>query len=283
AEVAVDHFVQRGLRHLAFCGEVSFNWACWRRDAFLQRCRERGLCVESIDITDRTGWGRQRPRIVRWLRGLPNPCGLMAAYDSLARRLVDLCREAGRSVPDSIAVLGVDDDPLLCQLASPPLTSIIPDAQRAGYVAAELLDKMMSGHAVPPAGTLLPPLGIVTRRSTDTMAIDDEDVELAARYILQHACDGIQVTDVVAITKLTRRVLELRFKAAIGKTPHQMIIDTRLTKAELLLRETTLPLDRIADRCGIEYPEYLSVLFRKHRGTTPGQYRKAHRENPART
>ncbi|MEC8557441.1 MAG: substrate-binding domain-containing protein [Planctomycetota bacterium] len=93
-----------------------------------------------------------------WLRQLPEPCGIMGAFDSLARRILDLCVRIGRKITDSIPVLGADDDPLLCQLASPPLTSVIPDAEQAGYVAAELLEKVMAGQAIPRRGTLLPPL-----------------------------------------------------------------------------------------------------------------------------
>ncbi len=280
ADMAVEHFSERGLRALAFCGEVEFNWACWRRDAFVAAAQSRGLEVSVFDIppeTARSTWARQRPKLVRWIRDLPSPCGLMAAYDSLARRILDLCDEAGRSVPDSIAVLGVDDDPLLCRLASPPLTSVIPDAERAGYVAAELLEKMMGGQVVPATGTLLPPIGISTRRSTDPSAVDDPEIENAARYILANACSGIRVGDVVATTSMTRRALELRFKAMLGKTPHEMIVATRIQRAERLLRETSFPLDLIARRCGIEHAEYLSVMFRKQRGITPGKYRASFR------
>ena len=155
---------------------------------------------------------------------------------------------------------------------------MIPDAEGAGYEAAKQLDAMMSGTKIPATGTLLPPLGIATRRSTDTLAVGDPEVAKAARYILTYACNGIQVADVVRQTKLTRRVLETRFKAQTGKTPHELIVASRLAQAERLLRETNLTLDRIADRCGLEYPEYLSVLFRKHRNTTPGEYRRQHRQ-----
>lgn len=276
ANLAVEHFVERGLKSLAFCGEVEFNWACWRRDEFVRAAGEHGLEVAVYDIpAEATGsaWSRHRSKIMRWLKNLPTPCGLMAAYDSLARRLLDLCAEVGRPVPESIAVLGVDDDPLLCRLASPPLSSIIPDADRAGYVAAELLEKMMNGESVPATGTFLPPIGISTRQSTDTVAVDDPEIENAARYILDNACHGIRVADVVASTTMTRRALELRFKSMLGKTPHEMIVATRMQRAERLLRETSFPLDLIARRCGIEHAEYLSVLFKKQRGITPGQYR----------
>ncbi|MEM1228028.1 MAG: DNA-binding transcriptional regulator [Planctomycetota bacterium] len=281
AKLAVQHFVERGLRHLAFCGEVAFNWAKWRRDAFVSEAKRLGIEAIVFDVGDAamgTTWPRERQRLLRWLRKLPEPCGLMAAYDSLARRVTDLCGQVSRSVPDSIAVLGVDDDPLLCQLATPPLSSVIPDAVGAGYAAAQQLDTIMSGREVDSTRTLLPPLGVATRQSTDTLAVNDPELTSATRYILSHACDGIQVADVVKQTCLTRRVLETRFKRAIGKTPHELITSTRIALAERLLRETSLTLDQIAHRCGLEYAEYLSVLFRKHRNMTPGAYRQQHRD-----
>ena len=280
AQLAIQHFFEKGFRHLAFCGEGSFNWSRWRRDAFVAEAKKAGINALVFHVDDDSGgmsWPHARRRLMRWLAELPEPCGLMAAYDSLARRLIDLCIQASRRVPESIAILGVDDDPLLCQLATPPLSSIVPDSEGAGYAAAEQLDSIMSGKKIKRLDTLLPPLGIATRQSTDTFAVEDKDVSVSAHYILAHACDGIQVDDVVKQTQLTRRALETRFKKALGKTPHALIIETRLSKAERCLRETALTLEQIADRCGFEYPEYLSVLFKKHRNMTPGEYRQQHR------
>ncbi len=280
AELAVEHFAERGLTSLAFCGEIDFNWACWRRDSFVAAAQKRGFDVSTFDLvydSDGAAQSRQREKLLRWLRKLPEPCGLMASYDSLARRILDYCHEVSRTVPDSIAVLGVDDDPLLCGLSSPPLTSIIPDSERAGYVAAELLQKMMTGESVAETPILLPPIGISTRLSTDTVAVDDPDIEAAARFIIANACDGIRVSDVVASTNMTRRALEQRFKTMLGKTPHQMIVATRIERAERLLRETSLPQEIIARRCGIQNAEYLSVLFRNQKGMTPGKYRDSFR------
>ncbi|MEM9586065.1 MAG: DNA-binding transcriptional regulator [Planctomycetota bacterium] len=276
ATAAVEHFAERGLSDVCFCGEVVFNWSNWRRDAFVAAATERGMGSHTFDVDDQSAgrtWSTERRRLMAWLQQLPTPCGLLAAYDSLARRIIQLCGPANRPVPESIAVLGVDDDPLLCQLATPPISSVIPDAEGAGYVAAEELDAMMSGKQVPATGRLLKPLGIATRQSTDIIAVADREVETAARFILAHATESISVAEVVAETSLTRRVLESRFKRALGKTPHQMIVATRLACAQRLLRETKLPLEQVAHRSGIEYAEYLSKLFRKHFQMTPGQYR----------
>ncbi|MEM6978763.1 MAG: DNA-binding transcriptional regulator [Planctomycetota bacterium] len=279
ANIALDHYYSKGFAHVAFCGETAFNWAQWRRDAFVEAAHQHGIEVHVFDVGDEstgTTWPRERRRLLRWLNKLPEPCGLWVAYDSLARRVLDLCRQLSRPVPDSIAVMGVDDDPLLCQLATPSLSSVIPDAEGAGFTAARQLDRMMSGHSIEASQILLPPLGIATRRSTDTLAVDDPEIAHAARYILAHACDGIQVADVVRQTKLTRRVFETRFQTLLNKTPHALIIQTRIARAESLLRDTHLTLDRIANRCGMEYAEYLNVLFRKTHDMTPGDFGQKH-------
>lgn len=277
AEAAVAHFEARGLRNVAFCCEIRFNWGKWRRDSFLRVAEARGLNAQAFNVGNEdtgTTWPRERRRLQKWLEKLPQPCGVLASYDSLARRVLEVCDEAGLQVPEQLAVMGVDNDPLLCQFARPPLTSIIPDSERAGYVAAEILDSLMNGGTVEETRTLMPPRGVATRRSTDVLAVDDPEVAAAAQYILAHACDGIRVNDVVRRSSLTRRVLETRFKEATGQTPHELITSTRVARAEQLLRESTLTLTQIAHRVGLEHAEYLSVLFRKHRGKTPGSYRR---------
>lgn len=279
AELALNHFTSRGLQSVAFCGEVKFNWARWRRDAFLRMAMERGMTVESFDLTSEMADlnnSQIRDQLQNWLRQLPEPCGLMAAYDSLARRLLEHCADIKRSVPNSIAIVGVDNDPILCRMASPPLSSIIPDSEGAGFEAASLLETMMESNSVPDDCILLPPLGIAIRRSSDTLSVEDEDVEAAARFILNHAIEGINVGDVIKKTHLTRRALELRFKKHLETTPHEFIVSVRMSHAELLLRETSLTLQQIAARCGIESAEYLSTAFKKHSGIPPGQYRQLH-------
>ena len=281
AAIALDHFANKGIQNVAFCGEPKFNWSKWRRNAFVAEAERRGMTVSVFDVEDEstgTTWPKERRRLAKWLAKLPECCGLMAAYDSLAHRVVQICAEVGRNIPHSIAVVGVDDDPLLCQLATPSLSSIIPDAERAGYTAAQQLDALISGEEIGTIGTLLPPIGIATRKSSDTLAVEDESVAIAGRYILANACNGIQVSDVVSQTDLTRRALERRFKSAMGQTPHEFIVATRLARAQRLLRETTLTLDKVAQRCGIEYAEYLNAMFRKHLNMTPGEYRRQNRK-----
>lgn len=282
AALAIEHLLNRGFKHLAFCGQRAFNWSRWRCEAFESLAAERGLAVATFDLAGSTGdigESSENDRLRDWLAGLPEQTGLFAAYDILARRVLDLCRQLGRDIPESIAVLGVDDDPIMCQLSQPPLTSIIPDAEEAGYRAAVLLDRQMAGEPLDPDehSILLPPLGIAPRRSTDTLATEDAEVAEAARLIRARACEGIRVSDIVEDSPLSRRVLETRFKKSLGMTPHELIAATRLARAEELLRDTDLSLGQIARRIGLESGEYLNVLFRRHRDETPGEYRRKSR------
>jgi len=220
-------------------------------------------------------------RLAAWIRELPKPVGIMACFDIVGRQVLEGCRLIDVAVPDEAAVVGVDNDELLCELADPPLSSVSPDTQRTGYVAAELLDKLMSGKKVPPKGHFIEPLGVIVRESSDVLAIEDADVSQAVRFIRAHACEGINVQDVLGggstQLALSRRVLESRFKRLIGRTPHEEIDRVRLNRVKELLRETDLPLAEIARRAGYEHVEYLSVVFKKKAGVPPSEYRGVHR------
>jgi LacI family transcriptional regulator len=201
----------------------------------------------------------------------------MACDDLMGRQILEACRHAQLAVPDDVAVVGVDDDELICELSDPPLTSVAPDAHRTGYEAAALLDRMMNGEVVKAEATLLPPLGVVPRASSDALAIDDADVSTAVRFIREHACDGIDVTDVVERVPLSRRVLESRFKRLVGRSPHEEIDRVQMNRAQELLRETDLSLVQVAEKVGFPHAEYLSVVFKKRTGLTPSGYRRQHR------
>jgi LacI family transcriptional regulator len=176
-------------------------------------------------------------------------------------------------VPDDVAVIGVDNDALLCELASPPLSSVIPNTHRTGYEAAALLDRMMRGKRVAPTAHLIAPLGVAARQSTDVLAVDDRAVARAVQFIREHACEGINVSDVLRAVPLSRRVLEQRFQRLLGHTPREEILHVRLNRVKQLLSETDLPLYLIAERTGFEHVEYLSVVFKRETGKTPSAFR----------
>ncbi|QDT11106.1 xylose operon transcription regulator XylR [Planctomycetes bacterium K23_9] len=283
AQLAIDHFVSRGFKHLAFCGDPDFNWSHWRQNAFVRQIQSQpNLHSDIFEATSRRhpqySWNREKKRLLKWIHSLPKPVGVFACYDIRAQQVLDVCREANIKVPDEVAVLGVDNDRLLCNLCFPPLSSVIPDAIRTGREAARLLDLQMNGGNVKQERHLIDPKGVATRQSTDVLAIEDTDVATAIRFIREHACDGINVTDVLKQVPLTRRALELRFQTHLGRTPHQEIIRQRVERVRTLLVDTDLPLKTIARMTQFEHEEYMSVVFRRAMGSPPGKYRRERKQ-----
>ncbi len=278
AQLAARHLVDRGFKTLAYCGEPQFNWSKWREESFIAFAQEAGcqhFVFEGKSQHDKDySWNRERTRLKAWVESLPKPLGVMACYDFKGQQLLDVCRELGVAVPEQVAVIGVDNDARLCRLCTPPLSSVIPDTHRTGYEAAQLLDSLMRGKPVPTEATLIPPIGIAERQSTDAYALDDPDIVTAMRFIREHACDGITVADVLRVVPLSRRKLEQRFLKLVRRTPYAEISRIRMERAGRLLRETSLPLAEIARRAGFTDPLYLSRAFKKHVGVSPRAYRK---------
>jgi LacI family transcriptional regulator len=278
AHLAARHLIERGFKTLAYCGEPQFNWSKWREESFICFAEEAGcrhFVFEGKSRHDKDySWNRERTRLKAWVRSLPKPLAIMACYDFKGQQLLDVCRELGVAVPEQVAVIGVDNDARLCRLCTPPLSSVIPDTHRTGYEAAQLLDNLMRGKPVPTEATLIPPIGVAERQSTDAYALDDPDIVTAMRYIREHACDGITVADVLREVPLSRRRLEQRFLKLVRRTPHAEISRIRMERAGRLLRETSLPLAEIARRAGFTDPLYLSRAFKKYVGTSPRAYRK---------
>jgi LacI family transcriptional regulator len=278
AQMAARHLMDRGFRTLAFCGEPVFNWSSWRQNHFVEYARQEGCECHvyrgKASIEKGYSWTRERARLGAWVRTLPKPVGVMACYDIKGQQLLDVCRDLGIAVPEEVAVIGVDNDVRLCRLCTPTLSSVVPDTRRAGYEAAQLLDRMMAGEKVNAEGILIPPAGVAKRRSSDTSAIQDPDVVAAMRYIREHACDGITVADVLRVVPLSRRMLEYRFQKLLGRSPHAEIVRARIERTSRLLRETKLPLEQIASRTGFAQANYLCVAFKKYVGLSPNAYRK---------
>jgi len=219
-------------------------------------------------------WEGGQQDLAEWLLSLPKPLGVFAAHDLRALCVLDACRRAGILVPEQVAVIGVDNDETLCNLADPPLTSVKINLELIGYEAAALLDRLMRKKKAPKQPQTVSPLCVVTRRSTDIVAIDDPLTAQAVRFIRQHACDGISVAEVSKHCAVSRRVVERNFSQFLGSSPHEQIIRVKLARVKQLLAETDYSLDTIAAKSGLSHAAYLSVLFKKEIGTTPGEYRR---------
>ena len=283
SRVAADHFLERKFEHFAFCGFAGVNYGEQRCKHFVQYVGEGGHDVAvyedpgpatgaSTSTIEARGLSAERT-LAKWLRALPKPVGLMASNDIRARQVLSICTECGISVPDEIAVIGVDNDELLCELTNPSLTSVVPDTETIGYNAAALLEKMIRGMKPPVEGPRVKPLGIVTRQSTDVVAIADADVAAAVRFIRERACDGISISDVLRHVELSRSTLHRRFLLYVGRSAKQEILRVRIQRAAHLLRTTDCSLAEIAERTGFGYAANLSQAFRSELGKTPGRYR----------
>jgi LacI family transcriptional regulator len=288
ARLAAGHLLERGFRHFAFCGFTGADYSDERCRHFARAVEQAGFACHiyqssqqprpaGTEAREQRGWAHEA-EVARWVEGLPRPVGLMACNDIRAQQVLTACRATGVPVPDEVAVLGVDNDEVLCDLADPPLSSVVPDTRRIGFEAASLLERMMGGQPPPRAVTYVPPLGVVTRRSTDVLAIEDRALARAARFIREHACEGISVADVLADLPLSRSVFERRFAEVFGRTPKAEILRNQLDRIKRLLAETDLPIKQIAFRTGFRHAEYMNAMFKERTGQTPGQYRAAARQ-----
>jgi LacI family transcriptional regulator len=276
--LGANHLLERGFRHFAFCGFSKELWAIQRRDGFRAVIEKENLPVPVYESPWRgstvSRWDLEIEQIGKWLDDLPKPIGIMACNDARALHLLDACHQTGILVPEEVAVIGVDNEEIFCELCNPALSSIAPDAAGIGYQAAELLDKLMSGQSPLCQRILIDPVRVVTRRSSDTLAIKDRTVAAAIRFISEQASHGCNVTDVTSFVKVSRSLLERRFRQYLKRSPQAEIRRVQVDRIKQLLTETDFTLERISELSGFEHPEYMSVVFKRLLRQTPGQYRR---------
>ena len=274
--LAVQHFVERGFQHFAFCGRSEFVWSRDRGARFAGAVRAAGFrCdVYAESRNSATDVDLETDAIAAWLASLPKPLAVLACYDLRGQQVLDAARRAGLAVPEQVAVLSVDNDELLCALSPPPLSSVILNARRTGWMGAEALDRLMAGRKVACKVHYIPPLGVATRQSTDTLAVADSQLASALRFVRERACEGIGVGDILQHVPMARRSLEHRMRAVIGRSPNEEILRVKLARARQLLAATDLSLAEVAGRCGFCHTEYLSVAFKRQFGIPPGQFRR---------
>ena len=277
--LAAEHFLERGLRNLAY---FASDWAWWidtRRQAFARAVERAAEPCRYFEL-QRARHDKRRldeRTLIRWLDGLPKPCGVFAACDLYAIQVTNACRSRGIAVPTQIAVLGVDNDPVVCSVSFPPLSSVDLNSRRVGYEAAALLDRMMAGAEPPRENILVEPSRVVTRESTDMMAVDDADVAQAVRLIREHACRGLRVNDVAEAVGLSRRALQQRFRRVLHRTPKEELMRVQIDRAKMLLIQTDRSVEQIARAAGFAAFEYFVRAFRREMGSTPRAYRTEHR------
>jgi len=277
--MAAHHFLDRGFCHFAYCGLEEMFWSRRRATRFSEVLSAAGFDThfyrQPSAKTDRI-WDKEQHRLTQWLDELPKPVAILACTDDRARDLVEACEIAGLSVPESVAILGVDNDDLVCDLAGVPISSIALNVQKAGFEAAELLAAMMRGERVKQKEVPIIPTRIEVRRSTDILAIEDRQVAKALDYINSHVNEPVQVSDVARAVGLTERNLFNRFQQALGRSVHDQITSVRVARICWMLENTTLSLLEIALAMGLPDDKHLARYFRRQKNITPSAWRKEH-------
>jgi LacI family transcriptional regulator len=287
ATLAAEHLLACGLSHFAFVGWAPDNqaaafWESARFKHFAETLAPNGAQVHQYHWPKNPrhwSWPREQKHLARWLKTLPKPIGIMASNDQRARHVLEAARLADLEIPRDLAVIGVDNDEVLCEMSSPSLSSVAVNAHRIGYEAAKLLHRLMAGKKPPPRRIVVEPLGVIARQSTDTLAMADEAVVAALRYIRNHIDKPIRVADILTAVPVSRKTLEVRFAKVLGRTPHAEIHRVRLERVKTLLAQTDWSLKKIAAASGFTYAEHMHSVFRKQTNMTPSQYRHQHREH----
>jgi len=281
---AAEHFAERGFRRMAYLRSEA-----WRSqpnhlicESFLEHARAQGATAHAFEL-QRLGrlvpWHHMdvfADRLRKELDRLPLPVGILAFHDIMATRVCHFCAAAGLSVPEQVAVLGIGNDPLTCDCASVPLSSVDPNRYAQGRIAAELLDRLMNGEAVPAGLVVTPSAGVVARKSTDVLAVPDLDTARALRYLWEHLAEPLSVGRVADAVGVSRRTLDRSFRAPLGRSVIDELNRKRIERACELLTETRQSVVSIARQVGFRTEPYLFRVFRKQMGTTPKKYRLAH-------
>jgi len=275
--MAAAYLLELGFRRFAAVMPLGVGVGRHRFDGFRRRIEQAGYKVQSSAENESTNTAFYIAPL-DWLKALPTPCGVFCWNDETARNVVLDARDAGLSVPEDLAVIGVHNDDLICESIRPAITSIALPLEKIGYEAASLLDRLMQGEPGPDKPIRFPPIEVVQRDSTRPTA-EDRDVARAIQIIRRRACEGLTVEEVCDDLDLavSRRTLERRFVEALGRSPHEEIRRVQCQHARHLLVNTNLPQEEVALRCGFSSNPFFSNTFKRVTGERPSEYRKARR------
>jgi LacI family transcriptional regulator len=277
--MAAKFFLLRGYKHFAYYGFNNAVWMRERKDGFVVTIEEKGFKVflYSDHQTQHNVWEFNHEILKNWLENLPKPIALFACDDSHALQITEICKMYGIRIPNDIAVLGVDNDDLLCNISDPNISSIELDVDNGGYLAGKLIHDFLENNATPPVNIIIKPIRIVLRQSTEKYAVSNIHIENVMKFIEQRYMDDINVDSIINIVPFSRRVLEKLFKKEIGMTIYQYILIVRIDFFSNLLVTTNIPLVDAAFQVGFFDYKNVSRIFIKEKKMTPYQYRKAYK------
>jgi LacI family transcriptional regulator len=278
-QMGAEHLLSCGFRQLAYYGLQSPWYALQRRRGFVDRAKEAGIeCSvfeEAPPPKSRITWQKRIKPLERWLQSLKKPVGIMAVHDYRARVLLEECHFLKLNMPHEVAVIGVDNNTIVCENCQPTLSSISRNPWRTGYEAAGMLDQLMAGKSLKTLEILVPPESVIVRRSTDTIAVDNPYVSMAARYMHDNLCMNLTVDLILKQVPISRRLLEKLFRTYLGCSPHDYLCRLRVEKAkDLLTASPRKKMQRIAKECGFATPDRMRLVFRHWTGMNPTQYRQ---------
>ena len=277
ARLAAAYFKKRKYENYAFSGQTLNWWGKDRSDCFCQAIADAGFKTDVYGYSPPTGkitWSKSQTCMIQWLKSLPKPVAIMAETDPHGLYVLECCKAAGLSVPGDVAVLGVDNDELFCEFSTPSLSSVNLDTVSAGYLAAESLDKLMSGKKIASKTIFARASHVVSRASTDMVATKDTLVGRAIEYIRNHCREVTQVGDVADAVFLSRSALDRRFHKALGKSVQKEIRRIRVEQIARMLIETDLTVTQIAMDMNFTGIEHIGRYFKKEMGAPPLEYRK---------
>lgn len=283
--LAAEHLLERGLRRLAYYGVQGFWFSELRRQGVVDRAEQAGATCDVLEVPRHSGpwanWQKRTGLLVRWLKKLRTPVGLVAVQDYRARAVMEECERLGLRIPHDVAVIGMEDDPTLCEFCRPTLSSVSRDAWRMGVESAEMLDRLMDGLPTPD-DVAIPPAWVAARQSTDTIAVDDPPLAAAVHFIHDHLGERFGVERVVEASAISRRQLESRFRRVLDCTPHDYLCRRRVERAKQLLSAPgRIKLHNVVTACGFPSVERMRLIFKRFTGMTPLEFRQAKRAKTA--
>ena len=279
--MAAKFFLNRGYRNFAFYGFKGAIWSRERADGYSHEIekQEYKLAILENDNKDREEWSYNHTVLGNWLQSLPKPVALFACDDHFALQISETCNVYNINVPDDIAILGVDNDDLLCNISDPPLSSIVLDVENGGYNAGKLLHQLITKEITEPFNIVVNPLIIERRKSTEKYAVSDKNIRTILNYIEKNYANHLSVEELVKQVPLSRRVLEKKFKEETGESLYQYIQNYRIDQFTRLLITTDYSLFEAALQSGFENYKNVSRVFRKYKSLSPAEYRKRYKCN----
>jgi len=278
ARLAAGHLLDQGFRNFGYFAPRGLSFVEIHYRSFVENLAETGLECSLFPARRGTGpasaWQKRQADLQQWVRELPKPVAIVTWTSERGREVLYACRALGLLVPEQVAVMGGDEDSLLCETCNPSLSGVVLTSARIGYEAAALLDRLLHGAPGPSRPILIEPTRVIVRRSTDTLAIEDQDLARAIAFIRINASTPIQVSDVLRTVPVSRSWLERRFQEALGRSPAEEIRRVRLERAKQLLAESDMPVPQVAASSGFGSREYFAHAFRQATGLTPRQFRK---------